>query len=315
MKNLPPAPYKNKYWDVVEKKILKIFDDMLYRELFALTRKQEELYNNKNDLVTSIIEGNIAYRNGSFSGAFNSTTSKELRAIGAKYDKKSRTWKLPRKSLPPQVISSLALRDAKDQSLNNQIIAVIDDVNINQVIADANIPASYRKTISGMNKDIGDTLKAVGVKAVLSRAESEIISEQWAENLDLYIKGFAEQNILQLRQKIEQNTASGRRAENMVKAIQQSYGVTRSKAKFLARQETSLLMSKMRETRYKGAGVQRYRWSTSKDGRVREDHRDLQGKIFSWDNPPITDDLGNRNHPGEDFGCRCVPIPILEGSE
>ena len=89
-----------------------------------------------------------------------------------------------------------------------------------------------------------------------------------------------------------------------------------NKAKFLARQETSLFMSKLRDTRYQGAGVERFRWSatggSAGDGRTRDLHRMLHGKEFSYGNPPVIDErTGETGYPGEAFGCRCVAIPII----
>jgi len=109
-----------------------------------------------------------------------------------------------------------------------------------------------------------------------------------------------------------QNTMSGQRANNIVKLIQANYNTSLNKAKFLARQETSLLMSSMREQRYKDAGITRYKWSTSHDERVRPLHKRVNGQVFSWDNPPIVGELGEALNPGEDYNCRCVAIPIIE---
>ncbi|MFO1242541.1 MAG: phage minor head protein [Rickettsiales bacterium] len=50
-----------------------------------------------------------------------------------------------------------------------------------------------------------------------------------------------------------------------------------------------------------------YIWRTRGDGKVRASHAENNGKIFAWDNPPPT---GN---PGEDYGCRCVAEPYVEG--
>ena len=41
-------------------------------------------------------------------------------------------------------------------------------------------------------------------------------------------------------------------------------------------------------------------------------HKDLDGKIFEFANPPITNEKGDRNNPGEDWQCRCEAIPIVE---
>ncbi len=59
-------------------------------------------------------------------------------------------------------------------------------------------------------------------------------------------------------------------------------------------------------------GILEYRWSTSKDERVRHDHKALDTKIFSFASPPVTNlKTGARNNPGCDFGCRCIAIPIF----
>jgi SPP1 gp7 family putative phage head morphogenesis protein len=98
----------------------------------------------------------------------------------------------------------------------------------------------------------------------------------------------------------------------MEQAIRNEYNVTRNRAKFLSRQETSLLVSKYREENYREAGIVYYRWSTSNDQRVRHDHRELNGNIFRFDEPPVVDQKsGRRGNPGEDFSCRCIAIPLL----
>ena len=107
------------------------------------------------------------------------------------------------------------------------------------------------------------------------------------------------------------NTRQGIRAEGLVEIIQKQFGVSERKALFLAKQETSLLMSKYRETRYKEVGLNEYIWSTSQDSRVRPDHRKLNRKSFSFDSPPVVNEKGDKKNPGEDFGCRCVPKAII----
>ena len=81
----------------------------------------------------------------------------------------------------------------------------------------------------------------------------------------------------------------------------------------MARQETKLLVAEYRKNRFKQEGVTKYRWSTVLDGRERKLHRELNGKIFSWDNPPIIDErTGERGNPAEAYNCRCKAIPIID---
>lgn len=93
----------------------------------------------------------------------------------------------------------------------------------------------------------------------------------------------------------------------------QQYGASKAKAKFLARQETSLLMSKYQEERFKDLGITHYKWSGADDQRERPDHKLLNGKIFRFDDPPVTNrSTGAKNNPGEDFNCRCIAIAIVD---
>ena len=93
-KQIKPVPLKDKYWRDVQKKIERLFLDMVYRKLFAAIKTQEELYNAKSTLHDAIIKGRVGYSNGRFFGKFNSTLTKELRSIGAVYSGKDKVWKL-----------------------------------------------------------------------------------------------------------------------------------------------------------------------------------------------------------------------------
>jgi SPP1 gp7 family putative phage head morphogenesis protein len=119
-----------------------------------------------------------------------------------------------------------------------------------------------------------------------------------------------------LREKVEKSFIAGQRAESLEDFIKDRFSVSENKSRFLARQEMSLASSKFRENRYKQAGVQYYKWSTSKDERVRDSHAELDGRIFNFDDPPIVDKAtGSRANPGEWFNCRCVAIPVINEVE
>lgn len=60
-------------------------------------------------------------------------------------------------------------------------------------------------------------------------------------------------------------------------------------------------------------GFQYYVWTTRKDNKVRPDHARLEGRICSWNDPPVVDlRSGRRRHPGEDYNCRCTAAPLRE---
>ena len=52
-----------------------------------------------------------------------------------------------------------------------------------------------------------------------------------------------------------------------------------------------------------GRPTSHYTWRTAGDDRVRGTHAALNGRVFSWSNPPA------HGHPGHELNCRCWPEP------
>jgi len=265
-------------------------------------------------LVQALRSGKLQYVEGFFIGPLNSNLSKELRGIGAVYNKVKKAYKLELSHLPQDIVLAITegniiekkkLRDVEDtlRAMEGQKIQVGD------------IKPLFDKTLEGLSKQFtATTKKATGKELGIPLREDlvEKLKDDYTENLDLYIQKWHDEQIMRLRQKVSSNVQQGFRAENLIQDIQAEKKVSYNKAKFLAKQETSLMVSKYRQVRYEDAGINQYQWSTSRDQRVRDSHKHLQGKIFRFDQPPVTDlATGARNNPGEDFNCRCVAIPVL----
>jgi SPP1 gp7 family putative phage head morphogenesis protein len=95
---------------------------------------------------------------------------------------------------------------------------------------------------------------------------------------------------------------AGAEPETVTEALQLRGTVSASRAQLIARDQTLKLSADLTRTRQQAAGVTKYVWNTSQDERVRPGHRELHGKVFSYDDPPDTGD-GELNNPGEDFQC------------
>jgi len=131
------------------------------------------------------------------------------------------------------------------------------------------------------------------------------------ENLAL-IKRLARSEVSDLQSLLVDAEKRGARVETVRREIQDRLGVSRRHAQLLARDQTLKLSGQITRARQTQAGIEKYRWSTSKDERVRSAHRALDGQIFEWSGDgPVTNVAGDRNHPGGDYQCRCVAIPIL----
>lgn len=329
MQTLIPLTLRDAYYLPIEREIRRIFDQLIYVPMLAILGLRisgiegYEIRNTGSALIDAIELGTVWYDNGKFQGRFNARISSALQRIGAVFSDASKSWLLSHIQVPSDVRMAQARANIRYEELRRRMLLTLNDVTPEKIDATSRTKRNYEKTVTLMETDLQKTvaihkapesaLSQIIIEAKLTEKQKEIIAEEWGTNLDKYIKGWVAENVIKLRDEITPHVLSGGRALGLVKVIQDNYGVSLRKAKFLARQETSLLMSKFQESRYRDIGIQRYRWSDSHDKRVRHDHHLLNGKIFSWDMPPVTNrKTGTRNNPGEDFGCRCVAIPVVE---
>lgn len=135
--------------------------------------------------------------------------------------------------------------------------------------------------------------------------------EKWvSENVDL-IKTIPKDTLDKMKDIIYDGYSHGRSTTRMVRDIQRAYGVSKRKAQAIARDQTAKLNGEIQRFQQMDAGIESYTWCTCGDERVRESHRALNGKIFSWNEPPLNSD-GRRCHPGEDYNCRCIGRPVFK---
>lgn len=310
---------KEKYYSKLADKISAIFFGTIYQPILDILKEElghSWIENAKDSLYKALIEGRIQYIDGHFEGKFNSILSIEARKIGAKFNKVKKVWVLPNAKLPMDLRDAIAQNQMKLKVVHSRINNFLSELkDLYDRIGENvfNINEDFSKEVNDLETTFKDGIEKITIAPEFTPEMADNLVSDYVKNMNLYIKDWTYQSIERLRNKVASNSFDGYRAENLIDSIRADYNTSENKAKFLARQETSLLMSKFREERYKSAGVQKYKWSTSHDSRVRDRHKELDGKIFTWDNPPIVDaKTGRRAHAGEDFGCRCVAIPILD---
>lgn len=314
MKQLKSIQAKPVYEGRLEKEVNKVMFDAIWREVMAVLAKyrvEKNFENSENKLRDSILKGRVQYSGNQFSGKIGAKESRALKAMGAKFDKRTKKWTLPANALPVAISSAVAQATQFYQNMHDDVVAALDIDKINTRISKSTFETEYAQNMAGLERQFRTSVQAIGVSPELSPVMVQTLSEKYSDNMKLYIQNWAEKNIVVLREKVWQNSFQGLRAENLVKIIQKDFNVSKNKAKFLAKQETTLLTSAFSKSRFESVGVQKYRWSTSHDDKVRGEHRELNGRVFGWDEAVI-DDHGTRGNPGEAFGCRCKAIPILE---
>lgn len=133
---------------------------------------------------------------------------------------------------------------------------------------------------------------------------------KWVEYNVSLIKTIPEDTLENMRKIVYDGFNEGKTTTRIVKEIQREYGISKRRAELIARDQTAKLNGQIQRAQQQDAGIEKYIWYTTGDQRVRRSHSELNGKMFSWDNPPENSD-GRKCHPGEDYQCRCIGRPVF----
>lgn len=332
---IAPIKETTEDYDALEAALIEFFRKEIYIPIMAeLGEPRTALTNEKeNPLLAALKSGRLTFHRGTFSGRLSAAVSKELKRLGATLDRRTGSFKIQQSSLPREVVEAISVSEhkflAKIAGVDKKLAQILPEE-----IADKLKVSKYFDTaLYKVQTNFAKSVKSITVAPQLSDSSRRQIADEWQTNMKLWVKDFTEKQIKELRKDMQASVFAGNRFESAIGKIQKSYGVSQNKAKFLARQETSLLMAKFKETRYKEVGANIYRWcnvhkpkDTSPNqhtpGNVRFTHAILDQKLFSWDHPNevnedgsikaggVTKPNGNKN-PGEDYNCRCFPKPIV----
>lgn len=135
---------------------------------------------------------------------------------------------------------------------------------------------------------------------------SEARRERWASANARLIKNLAEEHVDRVADLAADAVRHGSRASVLAANLRASTGITARRAKLVARDQIATLQGQVAQARQTRLGIERYRWRTAGDARVRTSHAAREGKIFSWEAPPAD------GHPGVPINCRCHPEPVLD---
>lgn len=306
-----PAEISDQEIGILKKEILSYLVDTIYKPLIAKVPSLDLklVQNSKMDALAAIRSGRIVFYRGQFRGRFSSAISSGLKGLGAEWDPKTKSWKIPLYSLPKQYREEIEAADVSYSKASKNVLEMLDQITHDINTSKVDFKKFYETATLKLDQKLDKQMENITVAPQLTTDELQNIADEYSNNLSLHIKGFADEQIISLRKKVEQNFYSGNRYENLVQTIKNSYKVSDSKAQFLARQETKLLSSQYQEQRAKSSGSSGYIWHCVKGSPkhpVREGHLLLDGQFILWDSPPVVDPrTGRRAHAGEDFGCRC----------
>ena len=209
-----------------------------------------------------------------------------------------------------QWIAQNAVTDAGEKALLQRLRQLFSEPAGHQAV--------FGRIGLGLDQDVVGTLVRVvpRVDRAALATTPRAVSAFARRNAEL-IKGFGDEVIDRIATTLESG-AAGMHVEALTAEFERAFDVTRSKAELWARDQTLKLHAQLTQERHEQVGITRYFWTTSGDGAVREMHAELgarsdAGESFRYADPPVTNEQGDRNNPGEDYQCRCTGFPDLDG--
>jgi SPP1 gp7 family putative phage head morphogenesis protein len=122
----------------------------------------------------------------------------------------------------------------------------------------------------------------------------------WINENTSLIKSIPEQYHKQVEGVLSRGIMSGQSVKTLSAELEKQFDITERRARLIATDQTLKAHSSLTEYRLKSVGVKEYTWETVNDSRVRPEHQDRQGNVYSWDKPPA-----GGQHPGQEIRCRC----------
>lgn len=302
------------YSDIIYKKILEFFNDVIF-DYIAEINKRPLL--NGSGIEDDLMMGKLFYEKGRFYSekGFTNNQAKQLERIGARFDSRSKSYVLEYSKIPLGLKTTISRVNVYSENKIKDLLNYLAELQENTEFITSKISFydEVEKIGEGLDKQFKVSMAKVNeISYDLTKYQLREIAKNYTNNLDFYIKKWTEKEISKMRLGIQELVMKGARSREVAKYIMKEKAVGERKAKFLARQETKLFVAEYQKNRFKMEGITTYIWRAVMDQRTRDSHRKLNGKMFSWDEPPIIDDTtGQRGNPSEAYNCRCVAVPVV----
>ena len=322
-RELKPIVTKDAWHKRLQVKIAAVLQRQIYDALISIA--EDCTFENAKDsaLIGALKGGQVRLVGSTITGKFNAAIAKELRSYGATYDNRRKAYDTSKANLPERVVSAAIRAQASMARLATGLNAIISSIpeRVTQGLEQIDWLGNAADVEEEFEDDFRETVsRVISVQPKITKVMRAEIRKGYTENVERSIKGFAQDETEKLRSMIQTFVTAGRPRASLVTDLQARLRVSRERARFIARQETSLFTSQLKQTQYENAGISQYRWKAiggkAGDGRTRDSHRAAHGKIFFWDQSlnenPVRDEKGNPQHPGTEFNCRCQAVPIVE---
>lgn len=314
---LKPIKYKKQYEIAIANKITIWLWNVIYKPCFDILK--QPIQNSQDIIQDAIINGSIWYENGYFfaKGNFSNAIAKKLEELGAKWQQSKKAYYLAKEKLPMGLIWAIDTNKArvyaKAYAVSEYLLSVIN--NFDKFIEKLVFNETVNAIMLNLQERVYSNAKKNNIELITPKLDNfmkEEIAKRYTKNLDFWIKDRTKDQIVKMREQVSIMANTGKSVKSIADYIQKEFGIDQRHAKFLARNESAIATTSYLISKYTQEGFRSYKWHSIGDERTRELHRELNGHIFQFDNPPIIDQrTGQRGNPGETYNCRCTFSPII----
>lgn len=176
------------------------------------------------------------------------------------------------------------------------------------------VASSFVKNVNRFNRNnIQQQMKVKGIDLVATEPWLKDFLHTNISNNVGFIQSIHDDYFTRIENIIYNGVKGGTSIKHMREQLMKEVEISKSRAQFIAVDQAGTILGQMTARRHQNLGIERFTWDTSGDERVRDTHRELDGKVFSYDDPPTIN--GRIVLPGEDYRCRCVPLPVFDDDE
>ncbi len=210
-----------------------------------------------------------------------------------------------------------------------RILAEQDGTRVHELIraarAHVSVPASVSASLSGrFATRVAEHARAqfarqvqaklgVDLASMLPRLPAPRVRHDAANPLDTFIHenvaliaSLGDTPLAEVGMMVTRAFTSGMRAETLADDIAERFSVAENRARLIARDQIGKLNGQVSAQQHKQMGIRKFIWRTVGDQRVRDEHSELEGQIFSYD------DLPSEGLPGTPIQCRCSDEPVFD---
>ena len=321
----------------LEQAFAKVYTDFLFKEIFEiLEQKPQPLQNAIQDelevdeyekyvkvLRDAFYKGDIYYKDGNIFPAdgkkFGLKISKAIKILcKGKFNRAKKSYKIDLRKINATLRADIALIEDRVKNDMEKIQAVLEEKQ-GQPIPDFDtkeVKKAFEKYAKDLQDKTYDSLD-IGLNQY-SQENIDKLRAEYIETAKYYVTNFDNNRLPKIREKLakmalEKNISH----RDLAKYIKEEFGLCDRRCKFIARQESKLVKAEYIQQKATSNGYESYMWVTAHDEKVRdnplgEDHKDLDGKIFKFNDPPVVDHKHDRKaNPGQDYNCRCVAKVIV----